>query len=173
MRPEHLGKIALRSVFYQNHLNSLIRSYSSSSSVKPSSLSIKINDESELLNPTYKIQKKNSQISKGILIEKYHELIDSNKFRYDRKQFDTLFMLSSFYRQILDYQLSTKPIWSNHRFNKFIKNFFNTNKENELPKMKSIYLYGGVGKFNCYLKKISFLKKLKNLLKSKIQLPEN
>lgn len=156
MRPELLGKISvisMRSVFYQNYLNCILRLYSSSSSVKPSSLSVKINDESELLNPTYKIIKNNNRTSNEILIDKYHNLIDSKKFRYDRKQFDTLFVLSSFYRQILNYQVSNKPIWSNQKLNKFIKYLIKNSEENELPKMKSIYLYGGVGKFNYYLLK--------------------
>lgn len=145
MRPERLSRVAFRSLFYHDYLT---RSYSSSSVVKPSSLSIKINDETELMNPTNKIIKQNFTSSKGILIERYHELIDSKKFRYDRKQFDTLFMLSSFYRQILDYQIPNKPFWStNKTFNTFLKIFFKTNTENDMPKIKSIYLYGGVGKF--------------------------
>ncbi|CAF0930304.1 unnamed protein product [Brachionus calyciflorus] len=151
MRPERLSRLVLKQIITsqsQKCMNyKVVKLYSSSSSVKPSSFTMKINEETDLiqsrLNQTVHI----NENQKSILLEKYDELLKSNKFQYDRKQFETLFFLSSFYRQIINYEPPESNSWTNSKFKKFFNQFLKSTDSDvdHMPKIKSIYLYGGVG----------------------------
>lgn len=86
------------------------------------------------------------------LLDKYHQLVKTNILNYDSHQFEAVIRLNYFHNRINYYKAeplenaNSKTVLTN-----LLKRYFKkTNNEDDqtnrpIPRIKSIYLYGGVG----------------------------
>ena len=90
-------------------------------------------------------QLNNDHLKDG-LIKNYKNLVESNLLRKDEYQFKIIQQLNLFYNQVLNYEIKPKQSQG------YFRSLFFKNKQNqdELPKIKGIYLYGGVGKLTLF-----------------------
>ena len=98
----------------------------------------------------------------NLVIERYNLYVDSKQIRFDEHQYDAVLKLNKFYQQLM--RVDESRIVSARRsnelrsFNFFFNNFMqlidkdyehgkNREKLAKIKSIKSVYLYGGVGKF--------------------------
>lgn len=87
----------------------------------------------------------NSSAEPDKLLNQYTNLIDANLLRQDAHQLEVVHKLNVFYNKLLTHEIeSVKP--KHHFMSRYFKGFRKQqNTKLEVPKLKGVYLYGGVG----------------------------
>lgn len=138
MKSAYLTKLLFNNKNLTSKLQLLSFKYPYSSLYKPATL--QLCEDTDII-----FSKKQS-----ILLDKYDQLVKSNQIKYDAKQFEIVHNLNQFYQKILTYE-PTKI--NKNKLQTALKNFFLKfqNEQSQKDKsfqveVKSVYLYGGVGK---------------------------
>ena len=90
------------------------------------------------------------------VLDKYHQLVKAKVLTYDAHQFEVVLQLNYFHSKLVDYRAEKLVDESSSILSGMFRKYFKSSEQQEdeslaqkpKPRVKSIYLYGGVGKIS-------------------------
>lgn len=92
------------------------------------------------------------------VLDKYHQLVKAKVLTYDAHQFEVVLQLNYFHSKLVDYRAEKLVDESGSILTGMFRKYFKSSSQQEdenlaqkpKPRVKSIYLYGGVGNHDFY-----------------------